>query len=233
MFTPLDNPVWYALGEVHAPFRLELQENVRFYRPDYCRFGAFSAPADLTDSIDRYATQSGAPFFLVGENPGITALQGHLEEVVCDQMVLHDPIKATINCPIQALNGGYEDNLYALVNLVQPGYFCHRTPEMGAYFGIFIEGKLVAAAGERMKLASFTEISAVVTHPEFTGRGYAKQLVAHCADKIYREGKTPFLHVTSNNESAIGLYKKLGFRFRRKMSFWKVTYNRTSFSSRE
>lgn len=71
-----------------------------------------------------------------------------------------------------------------------------------------------------MRLNDYTEVSAVVTHPEYTGRGYAKQLVAHAANKIFSERKTAFLHVDDNNIGAIALYKKLGFKFRRKMSFW-------------
>jgi len=65
-------------------------------------------------------------------------------------------------------------------------------------------------------------VSAVVTHPDFVGRGFAKQLVAHSVNKIFDQGKLPFLHVTESNVAAIGLYEKLGFRTRRKISFWHL-----------
>lgn len=90
---------------------------------------------------------------------------------------------------------------------------------MGAYFGIFNNGKLVAVTGERMKMQDATEISAVVTHPDYSGRGYAKQLVAFVAHKIQMEHKLPFLHVAETNIPAIGLYEKLGFEHRIKMNF--------------
>ncbi len=61
--------------------------------------------------------------------------------------------------------------MYALVQLVQPGYFMPETYRMGRYTGIRHEGQLVAIAGERMRLNGLTELSAICTHPDFTGRG--------------------------------------------------------------
>jgi predicted GNAT family acetyltransferase len=91
---------------------------------------------------------------------------------------------------------------------------------MGDYFGVFKDNTLVAVTGERMKMNEFTEVSAVVTHPLYTGRGYAKQLVAYTVNKIFDQNKTPYLHVAEKNNGAIRLYEKLGFKTRRKISFW-------------
>ena len=93
---------------------------------------------------------------------------------------------------------------------------------LGDYFGIFNNNKLVAVTGKRMRMNGFTEISAVVTHPDFTGRGYAKQLVAHVVNKNLSNNIIPYLHVAADNLPAIRLYEKLGFETRRKMSFWKI-----------
>jgi predicted GNAT family acetyltransferase len=103
---------------------------------------------------------------------------------------------------------------------VQPGYFKSRTFELGAYFGIYENDRLVAAAGERMKMDGYTEVSAVVTHPEHTGKGYAKKLVSYTTARIFAEGRIPYLHVAQTNTAAIYLYEKLGFKTRRKISFW-------------
>jgi predicted GNAT family acetyltransferase len=112
--------------------------------------------------------------------------------------------------------------LYQLINHVQPGYFKEKTPLLGNYYGIFKGQQLVAVAGERMKMDHFTEVSAIVTHPGHTGRGYAKQLIQCCANQILKEQKTPYLHVTETNTHAIRLYENMGFRTRRKISFWKI-----------
>ena len=93
---------------------------------------------------------------------------------------------------------------------------------MGDYFGVIKQGKLAAVTGERMKMYNFTEVSAVVTHPSFTGRGFAKQLVAHTVNKIFDENKIPYLHVAETNFGAIRLYDNLGFKTRRKISFWHL-----------
>jgi predicted GNAT family acetyltransferase len=106
------------------------------------------------------------------------------------------------------------------VNLVQPGYFKSKTVLLGDYFGIFKNEMLVAVTGERMKMNHFTEASAIVTHPDHTGKGYAKQLIAYAVNKIADENKIAYLHVAETNTGAIALYLKLGFVTRRKISFW-------------
>ena len=73
-----------------------------------------------------------------------------------------------------------------------------------------------------MKMDTFTEVSAIVTHPEHTGKGYAKQLTAYCVNNIINQSKTPFLHVVENNTGAVAFYAKLDFVIRRKISFWNI-----------
>jgi predicted GNAT family acetyltransferase len=66
-------------------------------------------------------------------------------------------------------------------------------------------------AGERLKLPGYTEISAVCTHPEHTGHGYATRLVAEIAERIRARGERPFLHVREDNTRAADVYRRLGF----------------------
>jgi len=63
--------------------------------------------------------------------------------------------------------------MLALAELTEPGPFRQRTIEFGGYMGIRDAGRLVAMAGQRLSLTGFTEVSAVCTHPEYRGRGYA------------------------------------------------------------
>jgi ribosomal protein S18 acetylase RimI-like enzyme len=104
--------------------------------------------------------------------------------------------------------------MLALTKLTQPGPFGPRTHELGTYLGIRNEGKLVAMAGERLKVPGYTEVSAVCTHPDFLGRGYAAALMSEIMKRIRERGETPFLHVRADNARAIALYERLGFRTR-------------------
>lgn len=112
------------------------------------------------------------------------------------------------------------DQMLALTKLTNPGPFATRTIEFGRYFGIFETGRLVAMAGERMHVQHFTEVSAVCTHPEYLGRGYASALMRHQVHLILDSGQVPFLHVRADNTGAIKIYERLGFKFRRPMNFY-------------
>src|SRR4029453_9817110 len=68
-------------------------------------------------------------------------------------------------------------DMVALTDLVFPGFFRSRTLEMGSYYGIYDGAKLAAMAGERMRLDGYQELSAVCTHPDYTGRGYGQRLL--------------------------------------------------------
>ena len=110
--------------------------------------------------------------------------------------------------------------MVALAKLTKPGPFDKRTIEFGNYFGIFDNNRLVAMTGQRLHVYGYTEVSAVCTHPDYLGRGYARTLLEHQVDEILRAGKIPFLHVRSDNERAIGLYEKSGFKANGQMNFY-------------
>ena len=110
--------------------------------------------------------------------------------------------------------------MLALTALVFPGYFRRRTPEMGDYFGIRHGSHLAAMSGERMKVHGYEEISAVCTHLDFTGRGYAARLINYIVAKMLQRGVTPFLHVNETNARARSLYERLGFVDRASLPLW-------------
>ncbi len=109
-----------------------------------------------------------------------------------------------------------EDNIeemLALTALTQPGPFLERTIDFGYYHGIFEGGKLAAMAGLRLQTGNFKEISAVCTHPHYTGKGYGKALLGFISNHIMSQNCIPFLHVKKGNP-ATDLYVKMGFEFR-------------------
>jgi ribosomal protein S18 acetylase RimI-like enzyme len=216
----LDNPVWHSLSETHKDISINYQ-NVKFYDPDYCPFGGIVETNHVVEQIDEYSKLINN-FFIVGEEPVFSKRISLKKELVCLQMILEKRIDTYVEERVIKLDQSWADALSRLVNEVQPGYFKKKTNLMGNYFGVVKDGKLVAATGERMKMNEFTEVSAVVTHPAYTAKGFASQLVAYTANSIFDENKTPFLHVAETNIGAIRLYEKLGFKTRRKLSFWNL-----------
>lgn len=216
----LDNPVWNALNDVHKKHAITY-DGIQFYQPEYCPFGGFIGEA--AKGIEEYS-KLVENFYIVGEKPlfgdAVTLNKG----LICNQMVLKKTIDTdTSEQIIPLVSKDQKAELFDLVSLVQPGYFKRKTADLGRYFGIYKADKLIAAAGERMQMNEFTEISAVVTHPEHTRKGYAKQLTNHTTQQILEANKTPYLHVLESNIGAIKLYEKLGFTTRRKMVFWSFS----------
>ncbi len=216
----LDNPVWYSLSENHQEFAIEYGDT-KFYHPDFGPFGGFTALENTAIATKEYSSLIDN-FFVVGEKPEIASNLKISKELVCLQMVINKKIQLPIDVEIVKLTADHNEILCDLVNLVQPGYFKNKTIFLGDYYGIFKDNQLIAITGERMKMNTFTEVSAIITHPDHTGKGYAKQLITHVVNAIFDQGKIPFLHVAETNLGAIALYEKLGFTTRRKMSFWNI-----------
>ncbi len=61
--------------------------------------------------------------------------------------------------------------MFELITLAFPGFYQPRTYEMGTYYGIRLDGKLIAMAGERSCMTGYREISGVCTHPAHAGKG--------------------------------------------------------------
>lgn len=110
--------------------------------------------------------------------------------------------------------------MVALATLTKPGPFGPRTIDFGHYYGIFEGDQLVAMTGQRLHPRGYTEISAVCTHPEHLGKGYAAALVQQALHLIQQQGHTPFLHVRADNARAIAVYERLGFAVSRPMNFY-------------
>ncbi len=213
----LDNPIWHALDSHHRHLSIRGRIAAR-YQPD--TFAVSATPQSDAAGFDDLRS-----LFEIGE---VTALFGaalpedltgwrvhqatHIPQMVCEDLKPQAPVDTI------TLSTDDVPEMLDLVALAQPGPFLRRTIEMGHYLGLREAGKLVAMAGQRLHPAGFREISAVCTHPDHRGRGYAGALTTMLAEMILAENETPFLHLAPTNGAAMRLYEKLGFRLRTQIS---------------
>lgn len=112
------------------------------------------------------------------------------------------------------------EQMMQLAALTKPGPFGPRTIAFGHYYGVLENGQLAAMTGQRLHVQNFTEVSAVCTHPDHLGKGYASALVQHQVNLILQQGQVPFLHVRADNARAIAVYERLGFTVQGPMNFY-------------
>lgn len=218
----LDNPAWWALTGVQRSFATG-SAVAKHYRPGILPFAAYdhTSPENLV-ALDEWL-QAGEIFFLIGALPALPSHWELIRELPCVQMILQQPIPdIPSETPIVPLTAADRDEMFGLIDNVQPGYYMPDTHQLGNYYGIRQDGQLVAIAGERLQLDGLTEVSAVCTDPAYTGRKYAQLLTAQVCRHNLERGITPFLHTLTTNERAIRVYEYLGFRTRRVISFWKL-----------
>lgn len=140
------------------------------------------------------------------------------------QMVLPERAEVGSPPPVEVTRLACEDapDMVALTEAAFPGYFRMRTCEMGTYYGVRVDGRLVSMAGERMKFDRYVEVSGVCTLPGFTGRGYAAALILRLLQEHRRDGWISFLHLSASNMRALELYRRLGFVVCREVGFHRV-----------
>ena len=215
MSHPLDNPVWQALCGAHRRFALR-HGLAAHYARDVAVFSAVaddSAQAwrDLAHDLPHDAEVR----LLLQRQAAMPAGWQQASRVPLLQMIATQPADVLPNAPaITALQETDGSAVAALIDLTRPGPFCARTMEMGHYLGVFDDGRLVAMAGERLRLDAYVELSAICTHPQARGRGLAEHLMRRLMRDAQARGQTPFLHVLPENLAAISLYRRLGFKTR-------------------
>jgi ribosomal protein S18 acetylase RimI-like enzyme len=215
---PLDNVIWNALITRDAQFAEGAGISRRFIR-EVGPLGAFAEPGDAgyTSIAELVPAGETVGLFLnepYEPRPGWSFVVGApLLQMVCEEGGTPGGRPNSLDPGLEILRLGEKDSaeMIELTALTKPGPFSTRTHELGIYLGIRDRGKLVAMAGERMKVPGYTEVSAVCTHPEHTGKGYAARLMSEVMREIRRRSETPFLHVRQDNERAIAIYERLGF----------------------
>ena len=217
LVNPLDRPIWHALTSTHRALALG-GARARRYPPEIAPFAdmadaspeSFAALGTLiapSDYVVLFTTETVSP------PPAFRILFAKTLE----QMVGTPAEAPGAAADIVTLGAADVPDMMELTKLTNPGPFAVRTHELGTFLGIRAGGQLVAMTGERMKPGHHTEITAVCVHPDHRGRGYAQALLGAVARGIVARGEIPFLHVFSDNDSAIALYRRQGMEIRRRL----------------
>ncbi|MFI6426575.1 GNAT family N-acetyltransferase [Promicromonospora sp. NPDC050880] len=209
----LDDPVLRSLTGRHRDLAL-LDGRAARFRPEVGPFMAVPDDADDEDWQALARLSHGVPGLLFRPAADLPAGWSVLHRIEGVQMV-GVRTKAWTADDVVVLGPADVPEMRALAAVAEPGPFGARTAETGTYLGIRKEGRLVAMAGERLQTDHWVEVSAVCTHPDWRGRGYATMVVAALADHVRRQGREVFGHVVGANTSALRLYEELGCEVRR------------------
>jgi predicted GNAT family acetyltransferase len=212
----LDRPIWSALTT--------RQRDLAQGGAQALRFPAAIGP--FADMVDMSAASFAALGELMAPSEYVVLFTQDAVAAPADfKVLLAETGEQMIGAPAESPLGGAEivtlgaedvPAMMALTELTKPGPFNKRTHELGTFLGIRVAGELVAMAGERMKPGNYTEMTAICVHPAHRGRGYAQALLGAISRHIRSRGEIPFLHVFTNNASAIALYQRQGMEIRRR-----------------
>jgi ribosomal protein S18 acetylase RimI-like enzyme len=218
----LDDPIWGALTTDHAA----LAEGGALARRYPARIGPLCGLANQSDEAWEELRALAGPGGVVvlflqtpwTPRPGWSLVrEGPLSQMVAIAPAAEAPAALPASATLRLLTATDSEAMVELATLTEPGPFRTGTHELGGYYGIFEGTRLLSMAGQRTRLPGYVEVSAVCTHPDARGRGYARTLMLQVMRDIRAEGRTPYLHSWAFNDAAIRVYTDLGFVLRHSM----------------
>ena len=220
---PLDNPAWNALLSGNKNLS-KGNEQIKFFDSKVSPFVGFAHYSpDKSEILYRLISGQQTLAIISPKEIVISNQWNIIEHMKVLQMVhKHSTLPVTASENLIQLQKKHVPEMIALTGMTHPGPFLKRTIEFGNYYGIFNNNKLVAMAGQRLHVNECLEISAVCTHPDYLGKGYASQLITDQIHRIKAGAGIPFLHVKDDNAQAIALYKKLGFEARKQLDIYII-----------
>ena len=124
---------------------------------------------------------------------------------------------AVVGREVTELTASDVPDMVQLAAETEPGPFGPNSHRTGRWFGIRRGGRLVAMAGERMRVDGFGEVSGVCVDPSVRGEGLGAVVTLAASHGIRERGDTPMLHVRDGNDGAHRLYRRIGFETRRQV----------------
>ena len=222
MTNPLDRPIWHALTKRQAGFAVGGGLARRFDPKVSPLIACVDDGAAALADVAALVRAGDSALFLQSGTPPLPPGLVEIERGVGVLMVGEGFVASAPPDDLVRLGAGDAAEMVALAELTMPGPFLLRTRELAQFWGLREgkdnvgrkRGRLLAMAGERLKLPGMSEVSGVCTHPDARGRGYARMLSAHVGSEIVRRGEVPFLSAYAWNAAAIRLYEQLGFVLR-------------------
>ena len=222
----LDNPVWNAFTTGNQELS-HGDDTVRYLSEDVSPFvGLKDLNATNFQKLWNFLENGRVVVVMAQRGVVIPGMWKTLFAVDVEQMVYRGSTH-TVDASQRVVSLGREDvpAMLELTKMTDPGPFEQHTIRFGHYEGIYRNGRLAAMAGQRMNPVPYAEISAVCTHPDFTGSGYASLLMKRQINRMLASAGIPFLHVKSSNERAIRLYQHLGFAIRKSRCVYVIQKN--------
>ncbi|TPW31488.1 GNAT family N-acetyltransferase [Martelella alba] len=214
MMKILDRPVWNALTTRHAHLAEGDGQALR-YPASIIPFAAMrDADARSGQSLAEML-RPGDTVMLVEHAPIIVPEKLEiLKRARITQMVGAVAFEPVPDERVSRLGPGDAEDMLELALLTRPGPFSLHAQTLGPFWGVRVDGRLAAMAGQRMHVDGFVELSGLCTHPDYRGQGLGGLLLRFVAGAIAAGGGEVFLHTYADNMAAIRLYEGLGFRRR-------------------
>jgi GNAT superfamily N-acetyltransferase len=215
----LDNPILNALLTEHASLALADGPARRYPAPIGPLAGAPDQSQASYDALRILAGPKGLLGLFLHDPPALPRSWslfrgGSLTQMICREPLLKGSPHLASDLTLRRLGIADVPAMVELATLTEPGPFRERTNELGIFYGIFEGDRLLAMAGQRMRVPGFVEVSAVCTHPDARGRGFGGVVMSEVMREIVEEHRAPFLHAFADNP-AVRLYERLGFTRRR------------------
>ena len=203
------------------------------------RWGIARAGDEVVSLVLEYGGPSPQPLFIAGRDDGIAAiLRDVIKPPIAYLAFLPQSVRAVetryrveagpqmvrmwVDRPtfraaedpgVELLSASDAGELNRLYRLGFGSWLPPQAIAEGVYYGIRVNGRLVAAAGTHVigRRAGIAVVGNVLTQPEFRGRGYAQATTAAVTSNLLQFCDHVVLNVRSDNPPAHNAYRRLGY----------------------
>jgi ribosomal protein S18 acetylase RimI-like enzyme len=114
--------------------------------------------------------------------------------------------------PTHRLTNDDAPDMDALARVCELAVWHRGALALGPAFGCFVDDRLVAMAATHFATIDVIEVGYVATHPDYRRQGYALACLTALTKAAFRLAPRVFLMVMADNQPALAVYKRLGFR---------------------